>query len=281
MRTRIFNKMTAREVEAYLARGGDTIYLATGVLEVHGDMPIDCETIIPEAFAVKLAEKTDGLAMINLPIFYPGGTVISNATVHISIAQSMEYLHIVCKSLVDQGFRRIYLLTSHAPSMLTVPAFCRDFFEQTLVHPCHIGVAMMMGEYAKKNPAAGNPFALLDKVCFGAYELMGQKQFLPLDPDAEQPVIERKPQEPALRNLSDLLNPLGGRVSIIFSDPNEHGGGRIFKSEAERDAACAEGAQLICDIVDSLEVEALNESLAAYQAYVHDLAEKFPRLNLL
>ena len=28
MRTRIFNKMTAQEVEDYLARGGDTMFIA-------------------------------------------------------------------------------------------------------------------------------------------------------------------------------------------------------------------------------------------------------------
>ena len=69
MRTRIFNKMTAPEVEDYLARGGDTIFIAIGVVECHGALPIDCETIGPEANAVLLAEKADGLAMINLPYF--------------------------------------------------------------------------------------------------------------------------------------------------------------------------------------------------------------------
>ena len=55
MRTRILNKMTAREVEEYLARGGDTIFVGTGVTEVHGNLPVDCESIISEAFAAKLA----------------------------------------------------------------------------------------------------------------------------------------------------------------------------------------------------------------------------------
>jgi creatinine amidohydrolase len=50
MRTRIFNKMTAKEVEDYLARGGNTIFVGVGVIEVHGAMPIDAETIVPDTF---------------------------------------------------------------------------------------------------------------------------------------------------------------------------------------------------------------------------------------
>ena len=81
MRTRVFNKMTAKEVEEYLARGGNTIFVAVGVVEVHGAMPIDVEQIFPEGLALAMAEKADGLAMINLPYFFPGGTIVSNATV--------------------------------------------------------------------------------------------------------------------------------------------------------------------------------------------------------
>ena len=55
-------------------------------------MPNDVETIIPEAYATLLAEKADGLSLINLPYFYPGGTLCSNATVHISIRDGIDYL---------------------------------------------------------------------------------------------------------------------------------------------------------------------------------------------
>ena len=80
MRTRIYNKMTSYEIEDYLKRGGDTIFLGIGVVECHGYMPVDVEAVGPEAKAVLLAEKADGLALINLPYFYPGGTIISPAT---------------------------------------------------------------------------------------------------------------------------------------------------------------------------------------------------------
>ena len=67
MRTRIYNRMTAREVEDYLARSGDTMFIGVGVIEAHSSMPIDAEQVGPEGIAVAMAEKADGLAMINVP----------------------------------------------------------------------------------------------------------------------------------------------------------------------------------------------------------------------
>ena len=88
MRTRIFNKMTAKEVEDYLARGGDTIFVPVGVVECHSAMPIVVEQIVPEAYALLMAERADGLAMVNLPYFFPGGTVVSSSTVQVTVRQA-------------------------------------------------------------------------------------------------------------------------------------------------------------------------------------------------
>ena len=81
MYTRVFNKMPADDIQAYLDRGGNTIFVAVGVVEVHGAMPVDVEQVFPEAFTLAMAEKADGLAMTNLPYYFPGGTIISPATV--------------------------------------------------------------------------------------------------------------------------------------------------------------------------------------------------------
>lgn len=88
MRTRIFNKMTAKEVEDYLTRGGDTIFVPVGVVECHSAMPIDVEQMVPEAYALLMAERADGLAMVNLPYFFPGGTVVSSSTVQVTVRQA-------------------------------------------------------------------------------------------------------------------------------------------------------------------------------------------------
>ena len=41
---------------------------------MHGGFPLDCETVISEAYALKMAEACDGLVLTGLPYFYAGAT---------------------------------------------------------------------------------------------------------------------------------------------------------------------------------------------------------------
>lgn len=279
MRTRIFNKMTAGEIEEYLARGGDTIFLPVGVVEIHGELPVDCETILAEGYSVAMAEKCDGLVLADLPYFYPGGTVVGNATVHLSIYDGIAYLHKIAKSLVGQGFKKIFLVTGHAPASLTVDAFCRDFFEATLIHPCHIELMRFMGRTMGEKAAFD--LSVFDKTICGAYKIVGQENCLPVRPDAVASVGERLPNPPEMENLISRLRPIGGPVALVFSDLKQHGGGNVFRSVEERDAVCAEGEALIRKAVDSYDMEGLAKAVGDYQAYVQRVADQFPRLRTL
>ena len=296
MRTRIYNKMMASEVNAYLDRGGDTIFVPVGVIETHGACPIDVEQIIPEAFALKLAGKADGLAMINLPYFFPGGTIVDRCTVQMSVRQSIDFLMNLCRSLKAQGFRKIIMLSAHGPAELYINSVCRDFFQEEKLHVCHINLSDVMMNTGT--------MAAFEDVGFGAYAVMGQKAYLPVDPDvvvdeeAERRMAEMlrrfqeaSPAEQAamsaagaaedspVSRLSRALAPLGGKTSIYFADPSEHGGGRPFKSEEERDMACARGEAAIDAIVDRIDIKGLQDALDAYHAYVDEVMEKNPRLR--
>ncbi len=280
MRTRIFNKMTQQEVQDYLDRGGDTIFIAVGVVECHGDMPIDCESTYPEAMAVLLAEKADGLAMINLPYFYPGGTVIGNATVHMSIRESIDYLMKIGHSLVDQGFKRIFLTSGHAPASLYINVFCRDFFEETLIHPCHIasltgpmvwpapGSKVDMGEMLRKGSAK----------FYGAYKVMGMMDYLPVNPDGAAEA-EHLPEVPSMKKFAALARSFGGIASLVFSDPKQHAGGQIFASEEERLAVCTEGEKYLLEEVENCKICELKEALGEYQDYVQRVYAANPRIR--
>lgn len=271
MRTRIYNKMTAQEVEDYLARGGDTMFIAVGVVECHGNLPIDCETICPEAYAKLLAEKADGLAMINLPYFYPGGTVISNASVYFSITDGIKYLKNICHSLVDQGFRRLFLLSSHGPAPCTINAFCRDFFEETLIHPCHL---------TRIANAAGVKIDYRDNdIMYGAYKVMGQMEYLPVNPEVKEQRKVHQDEPSALARFSKLYQACGGFTSRIYSDPEQHNGGLIFRSEEERLMHCENGERQLREIVDKCDIVELKEALGKYQDYVQEMYKKYPRIK--
>ena len=51
MRTRILPKMLNSEVQEYLKRN-DIIIVPVGTVEMHGGFPLDCETVISEAYAL-------------------------------------------------------------------------------------------------------------------------------------------------------------------------------------------------------------------------------------
>jgi creatinine amidohydrolase len=257
MRTRVFNKMTAQEVEDYLARGGDTMFIAVGVVECHGVLPIDCETTVPEAYACLLAEKADGLAMINLPYFFPGATCCSNATVYISVRDGIDYLKKICHSLVDQGFRRLFIVTAHGPSPLTINAFCRDFFEETLIHPCYL-MNLARCSTAKIDRSE-------NVTMYGAYKIMKQMDYLIVDSDAPEPP-EREDVEPVVAEFNKYYSNMGGWISRHYSSPEQHNGGRIFRSIDERDAICAKGEEQMRAIVEGCNINDLKEALGKYQA---------------
>ena len=69
MRTRIIPKMLNDEVEEYLTRN-DIVIVPVGTVEMHGGFPLDSETVVSEAFALKMAEACDGLVLTGLPYFY-------------------------------------------------------------------------------------------------------------------------------------------------------------------------------------------------------------------
>lgn len=110
MRTRFLSKLTNGEVEEYLSRN-DIIFVPVGVTETHGALPLDTETVVAEALALRMAEETDGLVLHNLPYFFAGGTVSAKGTVHMSIRDGIDYLYQIAKSLLRQGFRRQIYVT--------------------------------------------------------------------------------------------------------------------------------------------------------------------------
>ena len=106
MRTRFLPKMTHDEVCEYVKRN-DIIYVPFGTVEVHGTFPLDVETTTPEAFALLMAEETDGLVLGNLPYFFCGASPIRPpGTIQMSVEQGLAYLKAIAHSLLNQGFRR-------------------------------------------------------------------------------------------------------------------------------------------------------------------------------
>ncbi|MBQ9325419.1 MAG: creatininase family protein [Clostridia bacterium] len=275
MYTRVFNKMTAEDIQAYLDRGGNTLFIGVGVVEVHGAMPVDVEQLVPEGMALAMAEKADGLAVTNLPYYFPGGTIISPATVQVSVRESIDHLMMLCRSFIAQGFRKIFFVTAHGPARLYVDAVCRDIFQETKIHVCHLNGMSLMQNFGN---AAHMSFDDLDTMGCGAYKMMHQMEFLKIDPEAKDPEPMVREDTPVSR-FTEAIRPYGSPVSIIFGSPKEHGGGRAFRSEAERLERCERGERMIREMVDRMDLEGLKNALDEYQAYVNECMKKVPRIR--
>ena len=97
MRTRILGKMINSEVQEYLARN-DIIIVPVGTTEMHGGLPLDCETVLSEAIGLRMAEACDGLVLTGLPYFYAGATASGRGTVEVSIRDGIDYLGALARS---------------------------------------------------------------------------------------------------------------------------------------------------------------------------------------
>lgn len=251
MKTRILNKMRNIEVEEYLDRGRDVIFIPVGTIELHGDLPLDCETIYVEAIAEKMAEATDSLSLSGLPFFYPGATRVGRGTVYMSIAEGAAYLKQLSASLLKQGFRKQIYLSGHGPAYLTINSFIMDAFHDTKIPFVHISLIQAM-QIARDNGWKVNGFPMR-QLMYGAYKQMHQLDYLYVDPNAvqrEDPFLISS--DTSFHSTIQRLNSLAtapGNVGYFFEKFSDHGGGEGCRTTAERDALAAEGEQMIADFV--------------------------------
>ena len=135
MRTRILPKMLNSEVQEYLSRN-DIIIVPVGTTEMHGGFPLDCETVLSEALALKMAEACDGLVLTGLPYFYAGATASGRGTVQVSIRQGIDYLGAIARSLLRLGFKRQVYLSRISPESEAAVV-------SVTAHPYRLGVLVV------------------------------------------------------------------------------------------------------------------------------------------
>ena len=140
MRTRILGRMLNSEVQQYLERN-DIIIVPVGTTEMHGGMPLDCETVVSEAIGLKMAEACDALLLTGLPYFYAGATASGRGTVQVSVRQGIDYLGAIARSLLRQGFKRQIYISFHGPAHMTI-CRCSATFTTKPVYPFFIWICV-------------------------------------------------------------------------------------------------------------------------------------------
>lgn len=267
MRTRFLSKLTNGEVEEYLSRN-DIIFVPVGVTETHGALPLDTETVVAEALALRMAEETDGLVLHNLPYFFAGGTVSAKGTVHMSIRDGIDYLYQIAKSLLRQGFRRQIYVTCHAPAYLTVSPVIRDFFEETKCPILYID----MVKAADRKDLSFNFMEAFNDICIGAYKILGRLEDVPLNvPESHsvtydiQSMLQGMEKNPANKLGKYAL--ASGAVGSYFDEPSDHMVTPLLKTAEEREQHADIGVKALEEFIKVLDMPSIVKTLREVDDY--------------
>ena len=267
MRTRILGKMLNSEVQDYLQRN-DIIIVAVGTTEMHGGFPLDCETVISEAYALKMAEACDGLVMTGLPYFYAGATASGRGTVQVSIRQGIDYLGALARNLLRLGFKRQIYLSFHGPAHMTICPMVRDFYDETGVPILYMDMMMHMG----KCKDLFTSFSAFHDITVGAYKLMNRIDDIALVTGYNH----RENQSCAPFNDLFGLGYQSAAVGYCFGESGDHMATPDIPDIATRDAMAESGADLICKMVERMDMPHVVEQLRKLEAYGLENEEKYP-----
>lgn len=270
MRTRLLPKLLNSEVEQYL-ESKDIIIVPVGTIEVHGGMPLDSETVIGEALALKMAEACDGLALTGLPYFYAGATAIGRGTVQVSIKQGIEYLTAIAHSLLRQGFRRQIYISFHGPAHMTCSPMVRDFYDETGAPILYIDTVMEIMSHAKELFTSMDSF---HAITVGAYKIMGRLEDVPLTCDYAH-------NEPStVQQFNRIFGKAyqSGSVGYYFGDTKDHMSTTAIPDEETRERLAEEGIKIINGIVTNLNMPQIVQDLRELDLHQQELAKTHPWL---
>ncbi|MBO1264180.1 creatininase family protein [Proteiniclasticum sp. SCR006] len=260
MRTRIFSKLTNREAEEYLSQKS-SIIVPVGTVEMHGDFPLDCETVVSEAIALKMAEQIDSVILNNLPYFYAGATLAGRGTVQVSIREGIDYLYAVAKSLLRQGFSRQIYISFHGPAHMTLSPMVRDFFDETKTPILYLDLIMAVFKHAAELIPDGNFY----DIYVGAYDIMGRLEDVPLMPEKK----EEEKKESSVKAFQDLFSRAyqSAAVGYYFGEKSDHAQTPVIRTAEERQLMADRGREIIDRLVEKLDVPSVMSQLDDLDAF--------------
>lgn len=268
LRTRILPKMLNSEVEDYL-KENDLIIVPVGTVEMHGGFPLDSETVISEAFALKMAEASNGLVLTGLPYFYAGATASGRGTVQVSIRQGIDYLGAIARSLFRQGFKRQIYISFHGPAHMTCSPMVRDFFDETGVPILYMDLTMSMMSSAKDLFKSMDSF---HAITVGSYEIMGRLEDIPFTGE----FFHTNSQTVEKYNDIFAMAYQSGSIGYYFGDPKDHMSTTKIESKEQRASLSKEGIEIINGIVERLNVLEIANKMRDLEKFQNELEEKYP-----
>jgi creatinine amidohydrolase len=272
MRSRLYTSLTGYEINEYLKRN-DVIFIPVGPVEVNDGNPVDVEYVLPLAYAIKLAEKSDGLVLPYISYTDTGATLNDRATILVSAAEGSAYIKTVVRSLIRQGFRRIVFLSSHGPAFHTIVPAQDDLFYETHVSSVWLEPGIIAGgttstaASAKTNAAATSAAASVPprkQRIYGAYKIVGRLNDMPVG--LTQPPHQFEDDE-GLNKLNKIVGIWNGKVPAFYADSSQHGGFVTPVTAEQRETWGKEGAAAIEAEVNSFDINGMLDALREHNEF--------------
>lgn len=267
MRTRILGKLLNSEVQEYL-KHNDIIIVPVGTTEMHGGLPLDCETVMSEALALKMAEACDGLVLTGLPYFYAGATASGRGTVQVTVRQGIDYLGAIARSLLRLGFKRQVYVSLHGPAHMTICPMVRDFYDETGVPILYVDSVMQLFASMKELGGMG----AFNDMFVGAYKVMGRLEDVPLVTGFSDPV----PQSCAPFNDLFALGYQSAAVGYCFGENQDHAPTPDIPDEETRARMAENGEKVIDFLVGKMNMPHVVEQLRKLEEYGLENEQKYP-----
>ena len=208
--------------------------------------------------------------LTGLPYFYAGATASGRSTVQVSVRQGIDYLGAIARSLLRLGFKRQVYLSFHGPAHMTICPMVRDFYDETGVPILYMDMMMQFGKNQDLFAKAG--FGAFHDITVGAYKLMNRIDDVPLVTGYDH----RNPQSCAPFNDLFSLGYQSAAVGYCFGENGDHMATPDIPDIETRDAKAEVGADLICKMVERMNMPHVVEQLRKLEQYGLENEEKFP-----
>lgn len=268
LRTRILGKMLNSEVQEYL-KENDIIIVPVGTTEMHGGFPLDSETVISEAYCLKMAEACNGLVLTGLPYFYAGATASGRGTVQVSVREGIDYLGAIARSLLRQGFKRQIYLSFHGPAHMTICPMIRDFYDETGVPILYMDCMMQVN---KCKDLLTDFMTDFHSITVGAYKIMNRLDDVPLVTGYSH----QDPQSCAQFNDLFSLGYQSAAVGYCFGENKDHMSTPDIPDIETRDRMAEVGENLINKMVERMDMPHVVDQLRELEKYGLENEEKYP-----
>ena len=150
----LMEEMTWTEIRKAMEQGKTTALFACGAIEQHGPhLPTGTDTYLGTAIAERVAQKRGDILVA--PTLRPGSSEHHMAfpgTLTLRFEVFVEVLKDYCTSLARQGFKRIYMFSSHGGNVDLIaahfPAIAKALSDLALVFMVGSGLGAMQAQIA-------------------------------------------------------------------------------------------------------------------------------------